>query len=73
MFSKNKTMKSVINSFVSEARAIANSQKGIVEAKLKEIETAQVEMDAANEEKAAAEAFIENITAMCSPAGKETK
>lgn len=70
MFGKNKTMKGVIASFTSEARAIAKAQKDIIEAKLKEIEAAQSQMDAAIEEAATAEAFIKNISALCCPAVK---
>lgn len=70
MFGKNKTMKGVIASFTSEARAIAKEQKAIAEAKLKEIEAAQAQMDAAIEEAATAELFIENMTALCCPAVK---
>ena len=70
MFGNNKTMKGVIASFTSEARAIAKAQKDIAEAKLKEIEAAQAQMDAAIEEAATAEAFIENISALCCPAVK---
>ena len=74
MFGKNKTMKGVISSFTSEARAIAKAQKEIAEAKLKEIEAAQVVMDEAIEEAATAELFIENLTALCCPAvAKEVK
>lgn len=73
MFGKNKTMKGLISSFTSEARAITAAQKKIAEEKLKEIEAAQSVFDAAIEEAASAEAFIENMSAMCCPAVKVTE
>lgn len=71
MFGKKATsMKALISSFTSEARAIASAQKKIAEDKLKEIEAAKAVYDAAIDEAASAEMFIENMTAMCCPAVK---
>lgn len=71
MFGKKHTsMKSLIGSFTSEAKAIADAQKKIAEEKLAEIEAAKVVYDAAIDEAASAEMFIENMTAMCCPAVK---
>ena len=70
MFGKNKTMKSVISSFTAEAKAIAATQQEVAANKQAEILKAQKELDVAVAEIKAADAFIENMTALCCPAVK---
>lgn len=71
MFGKKHTsMKSLIGSFTSEAKAIAAAQQDIANKKRAEIAAAQVELDAAVEEVQKADAFIANMTAMCCPVAK---
>ncbi|MGL5371991.1 MAG: hypothetical protein ACRDC4_05090 [Plesiomonas sp.] len=71
MFGKKKDMAGVVEGFTKEAQVILDAQKKLAEDKQAEINAAQAEMDAALNEAAAAEAFINNIAALAKPAAAE--